>query len=42
MVRYVRDNFYRQLASKLSAFELTLDVETANIEIMDWLNNVAN
>jgi transposase len=42
MVRYVRDNFYRPLASKLSALELTLDVETANIEIIDWLNNVAN
>lgn len=42
MVRYVRDNFYRPLATKLSALELTLDVETANIELMDWLNNIAN
>lgn len=42
MVRYVRDNFYRPLATKLSALELTLDVETANVELMDWLNNVAN
>jgi len=42
MVRYVRDNFYRPLATKLSAIELTLDVETANIEIMVWLNNIAN
>jgi transposase len=42
MVRYVRDNFYRPLATKLSALELTLDVNTANIEIMDWLNKVAN
>jgi len=42
MVRYVRENFYSPLATKLSAIELTLDVETANIEVMDWLNTVAN
>ena len=42
MVRYVRDNFYRPLASKLTASQLTLDVETANIEILNWLNNIAN
>jgi transposase len=42
MVRYVRDNFYRPLATRLALMELTLDVETANIEIMDWLNNIAN
>jgi len=42
MVRYVRDNFYRPLATKLSALELALDVTTANVEVMNWLNTVAN
>jgi len=42
MVRYVRDNFYRPLSTKLAADSLILDVETANIEIMNWLNTVAN
>ncbi|CAH9068203.1 hypothetical protein PSECIP111951_04067 [Pseudoalteromonas holothuriae] len=42
MVRYVRNDFYQPLATKLSALELTLDVETANIEVIDWLNTVAN
>lgn len=42
MVRYVRDNFYQPLATKLFALELTLDVETANVEVINWLNTVAN
>jgi transposase len=42
MVRYVRDSFYRPLATRLASMELTLDVDTANIEIMNWLNNIAN
>jgi transposase len=42
MVRYVCDNFYQPLATKLSALELTLDVETANVEVINWLNTVAN
>jgi len=42
MVRYVRDNFYRPLSTKLSASNLTLDIDTANLQIMGWLNNVAN
>lgn len=42
MVRYVRDNFYRPLATKLSAADLNLDVETANMEVLQWLDTVAN
>ena len=42
MVRYVRDNFYRPLATKLSAADLILDVETTNIECQQWLDTVAN
>lgn len=42
MVRYVRDNFYRPLATKLSAADLSLDVEAANIELQQWLDTIAN
>ena len=42
MVRYVRDNFYRPLATQLSASHLHLNVETANIECRRWLDTVAN
>lgn len=42
MVRYVRDNFYRPLATKLSAANLNLDVETTNVELQQWLDTVAN
>lgn len=42
MVRYVRDNFYRPLSTRLAASQLTLDMETANLEIRHWLDNVAN
>lgn len=42
MVRYVRDNFYHPLATKLSAADLSLDVETANVELQQWLDTVAN
>jgi len=42
MVRYVRDSFYRPLATKLSAIDIVLDVETANIEGRQWLDNIAN
>jgi len=42
MVRYVRDNFYAPLATKLSAAGLKIDVDTANIKGMQWLNDVAN
>ncbi len=42
MVRYVRDNYYRPLATRLAASNLNLDVDTANIEVRHWLDNVAN
>lgn len=42
MVRYVRDNFYRPLATKLNESDLILDIETANIELQQWLDGVAN
>jgi transposase len=42
MVRYVRDNFYRPLATKLNASDLILDIETANVELRQWLDTVAN
>lgn len=42
MVRYVRDNFYRPLATKLASSDLKLDVDTANCELLQWLDTVAN
>jgi len=42
MVRYVRDNFYAPLSTKLAAAGLKIDVDTANIKGMQWLNGVAN
>jgi transposase len=42
MVQYVRGNFYAPLSTKLSAASLKLDVQTANIESMHWLNDIAN
>ena len=42
MVRYVRDNFYRPLSTLLSSSGLTIDVETANLKLLPWLNDIAN
>lgn len=42
MVRYVRDNFYRPLSTKLAVAGVTLDVDMANIEVKQWLDTVAN
>ena len=42
MVQYVRNNFYAPLSTKLSASGLALDVDTANIQLMPWLNDIAN
>lgn len=42
MVQYVRNDFYAPLSTKLSASGLSLDVDTANIKLMSWLNEVAN
>ena len=42
MVRYVRDNFYNPLSTKLKSIGLSLDCETANMKIIHWLNDIAN
>lgn len=42
MVRYVRENFYRPLATKLAASGLTIDIDTANAEVRLWLDKVAH
>jgi transposase len=42
MVRYVRDSFYAPLSTKLASANLTMDVDTANIKGIQWLNDVAN
>lgn len=42
MVRYVRDNFYRPLSTKLAQTDKTLDVDTANYEVKKWLDAVAH
>jgi len=42
MVRYVRDNFYAPLSTKLASSDLQVDVDTANLKGMQWLNEVAN
>ena len=40
--RYLRYSFYYPLVSRLKQAGLTLDVATANIEVRNWLNDVAN
>ncbi|MCP4144625.1 MAG: transposase, partial [bacterium] len=42
MVQYVRNSFYRPLATQLASSGLELDVETANIKLRHWLDEVAN
>lgn len=42
MVRYVRDNFFRPLNTKLLALGLTLDTDTANEHVTLWLETVAH
>lgn len=42
MVRYVRDNFYRPLSTMLASSGLVLDVATANMKVLPWLNDIAN
>lgn len=41
-IRYLRHSFYVPLVSQLKQAGLTLDVETANIEVLKWLRDVAN
>lgn len=42
MVRYVRDNFWRPLNTKLASMGQNLDIQTANHEVMLWLETVAH
>ena len=42
MVRYVRDNFYNPLSTKLKSVGLSLDCETANMKVIHWLDDIAN
>jgi transposase len=41
-IRYLRYSFYVPLVAQLKQAGLTLDVETANIEVLKWLRDVAN
>ena len=42
MVRYVRDNFFRPLNTKLMTLGQTSDIQTANQDVMLWLETVAH
>lgn len=39
--RYLRGSFYNPLVTKLQA-DVALDVETANVEVLKWLRDIAN
>ena len=41
-IRYLRQSFYIPLAAQLKQSGLTLDVDTANGEVLKWLRDVAN
>lgn len=41
-IRYLRYSFYVPLVSQLKQAGLTLDVETANLEVLKWLRDIAN
>jgi transposase len=41
-IGYLRRSFYVPLTSRLKQAGLTLDVETANLEVLAWLQDVAN
>lgn len=41
-IRYLRESFCNPLASKLKAAGLSLDIDTANAEVLRWLRDVAN
>lgn len=40
--RYLRNSFYYPLQSSLKQAHLTLDVDTANVQVVKWLRDVAN
>jgi transposase len=39
--RYLRESFYNPLVTRLQA-DVALDVETANVEVLKWLRDIAN
>lgn len=39
--RYLRESFYNPLVTRLQA-DVLLDVETANVEVLKWLRDIAN
>jgi transposase len=41
-IRYLRNSFYLPLSTNLERAGLVLDVETANIEVLKWLRDIAN
>lgn len=41
-IHYFRYSFYHPLITKLKQVGLELDINTANYEVISWLNNVAN
>jgi len=41
-IRYLRYSFYNPLVAQLKQAGLSLDVDTANIEVLKWLRDVAN
>lgn len=41
-IRYVRGSFFAPLIGTLKKAGLTLDIDTANAEVIKWLNEVAN
>lgn len=41
-IRYLRHSFYVPLNARLKQAGLSVDVETANIEVLKWLRDVAN
>ena len=41
-IRYLRESFFIPLIATLRSANLDLDCETANTEVIKWLNEVAN
>lgn len=41
-IRYLRHSFYVPLAAQLKQAGLSVDVETANVEVLKWLRDIAN
>lgn len=41
-IRYLRHSFYVPLSARLKQAGLSVDVETANIEVLKWLRDIAN